>query len=89
MTVKRYVKKPVEIEAVQFNGENAFEIWHFMGVAGAAGNPELHNTDSPIINTLEGDMLVSIGDFVIKGLNGEFYPCKPDIFALTYSEVAP
>ena len=39
---------------------------------------------SPFIRTLEGDMTISKGDFVIKGVNGEFYPCKPDIFEKTY-----
>lgn len=40
-----------------------------------------------VIHTLEGDMETSIGDYIIKGVNGEFYPCKPDIFAKTYEEV--
>ena len=40
-----------------------------------------------VIHTLEGDMEASIGDYIIKGVNGEFYPCKPDIFAKTYEEV--
>jgi hypothetical protein len=50
-------------------------------------NPELHDTDTPYIHTLEGTMLASPGDWIIRGVRGEFYPCKPDIFAEAY-EVA-
>lgn len=49
---------------------------------------EAYKTDKPvIIKTLEGDMKASIGDFIITGVNGEQYPCKPDIFEKTYEEV--
>ncbi len=49
---------------------------------------EAYKTDKPVvIKTLEGDMKVSIGDFIITGVNGEQYPCKPDIFEKTYEEV--
>lgn len=84
---KRFRKKPVVIEAVQFNGNNAFEIWGFMGRRDLVENLELHATDQPVIDTLEGQMRVSPGDWVIKGLRGEFYPCKPDIFEATYDPV--
>ena len=78
----QFRKKPVAIEAVQFTGSNCIEIIRFMG--GPWENPELHETDIPMIHTLEGDMLASSGDWIIKGVAGEFYPCKPDIFAATY-----
>ena len=82
-TVKRYIKKPVEIEAVLYDGTNHIEIEQF-------GNGEIgYRTTSGelVISTLEGDMLVSVGDYVIKGIKGEFYPCKPDIFKDSYNEV--
>ena len=57
------------------------EIDNFMG--GIVENKET----TLVIHTLEGDMEASFGDYIIKGVNGEFYPCKPDIFAKTYEEV--
>ena len=83
---RRYVKKPVEIEAVQWTGDNRKEIWDFCPLS-------YINTDFEsgalklMIQTLEGTMQASIGDYIIKGIKGEFYPCKPDIFVLTYTEV--
>lgn len=78
-------KKPVEVEAVQFAGNNHTEIIDFANTASfeemASGGREL------VIGTLEGRMAVSIGDWVIKGVKGEFYPCKPDVKELTYDEV--
>lgn len=75
-------KKPVIIEAVQWNGRNEMEIARFIG-----GNLEMDD-DGLLIHTLEGTMKASVGDYVIKGVNGEFYPCKPDIFEKTYDPVA-
>jgi hypothetical protein len=76
----KYRKKPVVIEAVCWTGLNRDEIVRFMGVVGfTAGNPT--------ISTLEGELTVSIGDWIIKGVKGEFYPCKPDIFAMTYDPI--
>lgn len=90
----RYVKKPVEIEAVQWNGLNLNEIIEFVGdklqceiydEAWRLG--QAPPTLDMKIHTLEGDMEVSEGDYIIKGVKGEFYPCKPDIFEETYSPV--
>ncbi len=78
--IKVYRKIPVEIEALKWGGENFAEIRHFCPVAALVDN-EL------CIYTLEGDMSASVGDYIIKGVKGEFYPCKPDIFQLTYEEV--
>ena len=78
---KKYRKKPVIIEAIQWNGKNLSEIDNFMG-----GIVENKGT-TLVIHTLEGDMEASIGDYIIKGVKGEFYPCKPNIFAKTYEEV--
>ena len=78
--IGRYRKRPVVIEAVQFTGRNDAEVMAFCPTARdpADRKPNL------IIPTLEGEMLVSVGDWVIKGVQGEFYPCKPDIFEATY-----
>lgn len=79
--IKKFRKKPVIIEAIQWNGENLSEIDEFT-------KNEVKNHESVlIIPTLEGDMYASLNDYIIKGVNGEFYPCKPDIFDKTYEEV--
>ena len=78
--IKKYRKKPVTIEAIQWTGKNLSEIDNFVCVSIANKGTIL------IIHTLEGDMEASIGDYIIKGVNGEFYPCKPDIFDKTYEE---
>lgn len=75
----KFRKKPVTVEAIQWDGNNTEEIGEFMdGIhwAMSGGNP--------VIPTLEGDMVVSLNDWIIKGVKGEFYPCKPDIFETTY-----
>jgi hypothetical protein len=85
----QYRKKPVVIEAIQWNGNNQGEIANFISkmlrtkYTHEEGNPSGKIT----IETLEGDMTASVGDFIIKGVQGEFYPCKPDIFEKTYEEV--
>ena len=81
-------KRPVVIEAIEFTGNNAFQVWYFMGRVDLVCNPDLHDTDLPVIETLEGTMTASPGDWIIKGVQGEFYPCKPEIFAATYECVA-
>lgn len=83
----KFRKKPIVVDAVQFTGKNAFEIWAFMGRQDLIDNLELHNTDRPTIHTLEGDMRTEPGDWIIKGTANEFYPCKPDIFATVYEPV--
>ena len=78
----KYRKKPVVVEAVQWNGKNATEVLLLAGFD-KKNIGDLYD-DTPItIHTLEGDMTASIGDYIIKGVNGEFYPCKPDIFEKT------
>jgi hypothetical protein len=81
----KYIKKTVAIEAVQFKDaslETVDKIAEFMqgkqSVLHTSGEPKIE------IPTLEGVMTASLGDFIIKGVNGEFYPCKPDIFEKTY-----
>lgn len=83
----RFRKKPVVIDALQFTGTNNAECLLFMGLPEhIAFNPELHSTDYPVIHTLEGTLVASPGDWIIRGTKGEFYPCKPDIFAEIYEE---
>ncbi len=83
MTVKTYRKKPLEVEAIQWVGNNYEDIIKFM----KKHVIEDLRDSSLIIPTLEGDMKASIDDFIIKGIKGEFYPCKPDIFWETYDGV--
>lgn len=87
----KYTKKPVKVEAIQWNGLNLEEIKSFVGeslqyeiidTAWQVGKGRPHILMQ--IKTLEGDMHVSVGDYIIKGVKGEFYPCKPDIFEQTY-----
>lgn len=91
----RYKKKPVIIEAIQWDGHNDDEIREFLGIdfAGMGDNlvaykPESEQYRSKLIyiSTLEGTMEASVGDYIIRGINGEHYPCNPDIFEKTYDE---
>lgn len=90
----KFRKKPVVIEAMQWTGNNLFEVITFTdGRPDIRGNHagmkwdeycDLVARDGLKIYTLEGKMLASPGDWIIRGVKGEFYPCKPDIFAATY-----
>ena len=80
--MKNYTKKPITIQAVQFNGDNIQEIIDFVGQQNISNDGIMGYS----INTLEGNMLISDGDYVIKGVKGEFYPCKEEIFKMTYDE---
>ena len=92
----RYRKKPAEIEALQFNRRNGWEIEKWSDHA-VVPSPVLEPMpDNPTgaylqIHTLEGTMIAIVGDWVIRGVKGEYYPCKPDIFEMTYgpAEDAP
>ncbi len=77
----KYIKKPVEVEAVQWNGKNINEVLEFTNNAAKFKNGKMQ------ISTLEGIMTASVGDYVVKGVKDEFYPCKPDIFNATYASV--
>lgn len=85
MIINKFRKKPVEIEAVQFNGWNFGEIYDWM-LDSKGVYPSCYK-ETMTIKTLEGDMTANIGDYIIKGVKGEFYPCKPDIFEQTYELV--
>lgn len=82
----QFRKKPVVVEAVQFLAETEQEMlehldgcpgWHMQGGDG----------NGIVIPTLEGEMIASPGDWIIRGVKGEYYPCKPDIFVATYELV--
>lgn len=97
---KRYTKKPVTIEAMLYGPSPAegMEVYHWVE-ENTVGSYDTNNPDAPVpasgvsidagtgcmvIATLEGEMHVSPGDWVIRGIHGEFYPCKPEIFEATY-----
>lgn len=91
----KFRKKPVVIEALQFDGtfKNADKIQSW---ACTDGNTHIvlgryhinkNKCDKLLIGTLEGTMTALPGDWIIQGVNGEFYPCKPDIFEKTYEAV--
>ena len=77
----KYRKKPVVIDAIQFTGDNFSEIESFCPKARNVGIRNM------VIPTLEGDMTALSDDWIIKGVKGEFYPCRPDIFEQTYELV--
>lgn len=80
----RYRKKPIEVMAVQWTGDNDAEV----AKLGKLNPGSIRRKDRPLpINTLEGVMLANVGDWIIRGVAGELYPCKPDIFAQTYEPV--
>jgi hypothetical protein len=83
----KYRKKPVVIEARQLTEETIIDIIGWITEHQSlevAINSETDIVNGLFIETLEGTMLASFGDFIIRGVNGEFYPCKPDIFEKTY-----
>lgn len=86
--IQKAQKKPVIVEVCQWTGANVNEITSFCGsVAHDIYQINLANMPveySLIIKTLEGNMRTEPGDYIIKGVHGEFYPCKPDIFRETY-----
>ena len=83
LPVLKFRKKPVVIEAMQWTGMESYANFdHWMDSNCLAVGPE--GQEQLSIPTLEGDMLASRGDWIIRGVAGEFYPCKPDIFEATY-----
>ncbi len=83
----KYRKKPIVIEAVQWTGTNVDEVLGFILAGGSARRGG--SDHSLYIDTREGTMRADRGDWIIRGVKGEFYPCKPDIFAETYEQVVP
>ena len=83
--INKYRKKPVIVEAVIWTGNNIDEVKE---LAKSAVENIIFVNNNLYIETLEGNMNVSVGDYIIKGIAGEFYPCKPDIFKETYETVS-
>lgn len=84
----KFRKKPVVVEAMQFTDKTKDRCYNFVtcnsyAEYNAQGRPTLR------IQTLEGEMTANLGDWIIKGVKGEFYPCKPDIFEATYEVAEP
>ena len=79
----KYVKKPIPITAIQWTGENAKELAEFTNgrCQFRVGRPSIK------IPTLEGDMKANAGDYIVRGVEGEFYPCRQDIFLKTYERI--
>lgn len=78
----RYKTKPCEIEAIQWTGKNIIELLDW-----GQGKILWNDVDDLFIDTLEGRMKANINDYIIKGLRGEFYPCKPDVFEKKYEAI--
>ena len=84
--IKKYVKKPLVVEALKWNGNNRSEVFDFCSLSHVTYE---YGSSTPklVIQTLEGPMTASVGDYIIKGIKNEFYACKPDVFKLTYDSV--
>ena len=86
----RFRKKPVVIEAMQWTGDNLSDVIDFTGLNSSAARWTKEELEATVKNkglkifTLEGPLRTRVGDWIIKGVKGEFYPCKPDIFEATY-----
>lgn len=86
--IKSYIKKPIEIKAIQYTGDNFIEVKQLCNYCVEVDETP---TGGPgpyiIIPTLEGDMIASKDDYIIEGIKGEHYPCKPDIFEMSYDHI--
>jgi len=83
---RQYRKRPVVIEAIQFTEDSKFDVMEFI-TCNYACDWDVDNNKIIEIQTLEGVVTASLNDWIIKGVQGEFYPCKPDIFDATYEPV--
>jgi hypothetical protein len=84
--VKKYTKKPLVVEALKWDGNNRSEVFDFCSLS--YFNYEFGSSEPKlVIQTLEGPMTASVGDYIIRGIKNEFYACKPDVFKLTYDSV--
>lgn len=84
--IKQYVKKPLVIEALQYDGQNVSEIFEFFS-SSKEFDPLVYVSNSSkkmFFKSREETMIACKGDYIIKGVKGEFYPCKPDVFNMSY-----
>ena len=86
MSAKRFRKKPVVIEAMEFTDGDHFAVIEWMRSCGCTEAHINRGAETIAIPTLEGVMLASVGDWIIKGVADEFYPCRNDIFDKTYEK---
>ena len=95
--IEKYRKKPVVIEALKWDGSSHRDMFNFLDgdhrspMATIGTNFYIDYgkvVGGLVIKTLEGEHIASIGDYIIKGVKGEFYPCKPDVFETTYEPVS-
>jgi hypothetical protein len=87
----KFRKRPIVIDAIQYVPPlNCFDVWKFLGWEWPEDHqPDCDNATPCYIHTLEGLMEASPGDWIVKGVEGEFYPVKPDVFAATYESAEP
>ena len=92
--IKKYIKKPIEIEAIQLTENNIIEVFNFIDGENYEKTKSTEELEDIVLGVtkqgyiqLEGIMIAGFGDYIIKGVKGEFYPCKPDIFIATYEEM--
>lgn len=78
----KYRKKPIVVEAIRYTGDNPYVVIEF-----SKNKAQKTVGENLVIKTLEGDYQCSVGDWLIRGIKGEIYPCKPDIFEATYEPV--
>ena len=88
----KYKKKPVIVEAIQFKQDTLTELYDFLGITDKGSFLDCGHGIDPTdgkfkITTLEGVHVANLDDFIIKGVGCEFYPCKPNIFELSYDKV--
>ena len=85
----KFVKKPLPIEAIQYEGRVTPDLTKFLGAKYGVDVHLMPTNEGNvlIVNTLEGDMTARPWDWIIKGVQGELYPCKPDIFEMTYERI--
>lgn len=83
----KYRKKPVVIEAIQFNSNDISEMLNAWGPSFGKAVVEQVADSYMVLHTLEGVYIAKFGDYIIKGIKGEFYPCKDDVFHKSYDKV--
>lgn len=85
--IKKYIKRPIPVEAVQWGGSNYTKDQHNWIFDSGNVRFDEFEPDVLIVSTLEGDMKAHLGDYIVKGIDGEFYPVKKEIFEKTYREL--
>jgi len=87
-TARRYRKRPIVIEAIRWDGK-AHTLREISGMGGRRVECDLGGDMRLMVETPEGTMAANVGDYIIKGVKGEIYPCRADVFDETYEEAGP